>query len=976
MKTNKSLSQYWLLFMFFILSAPITFLYVGKLYFSNLAKEKNIVSYSEGIWGKLESLRASSDSNTFVCKQFTNIFDGSGGLKSLKDSLEAFIEEYNLKCHYVIFDPTGNPFSSNFDWKRRKGNLELANQTIYKLTVSEEYKEFGEIPKAEYLNLLEIFGPQFSTGRIPFCCTRDNPVLIIADSSGNMPLSWVKISKAAGLFIFIHPSEIERSLAIDYAIENWEKIRAEEGLDFSLSIKQGGKTQSTDLSLVPIIGSIGENLKYSFINYIEKDSNYFFPMYLADDKLAIGSVSKEMVERSFWPYWTKWALALLFCILIFIGCFSYSIIVLGHKPRLSIRVQLVTLFILSNSIPMTILAALSIDYLNDYEISLKEESFNRGMLFLQHVDALGLNEKTYQLKKLESSFGRLNRDLREDGISSKTLNAFIRLQDPAPFKFFLVGSSTERVGYPMGIMDGSKIVSERNSYFSRSPNVQTQVITLGKVGRYLLNRLNRKPIGKKDQTEFEMIVDAMGQKSPHFVLQDYFDAIDRFWKWGFGAKMFPSFVKVFHTSGPKNIFDYTLLYVWNSMQLERLFVKRNLININRNVLGIKVFAIFKDHGDIYPKSATFDQSMEVFVNLLGKQNGRKLETCTWGGEEHIMMGIKCVNLAGVKLLGLFPTDKIKREVKQKLQMFTSFGLVSFLISVSLGLLLSRIILIPIGELQQGVKALKDRRFDYKVKDMGNDEFGSLSRIFNETMNDIEELHVAKFVQEKLLPRMDSSLKSHKLRFYGKTISFDDLGGDYFDVVKVEDGVTGVFVGDVAGHGVAASLIMAFVKACVFMLRPLYKTPVTLVDKINTLFMKTKSKKQRKFMTFQYLLFNDVEASFQYVNAGHCYPIIVNPFRRTADFCEMIHSPLGASKKKIEKELLFALEKGEAVILYSDGFYETGDLGIDGFKEILHKCYDPDPKEYYLKVMSFYQKFFESHEITDDLTLMIITYPAV
>jgi serine phosphatase RsbU (regulator of sigma subunit) len=89
---------------------------------------------------------------------------------------------------------------------------------------------------------------------------------------------------------------------------------------------------------------------------------------------------------------------------------------------------------------------------------------------------------------------------------------------------------------------------------------------------------------------------------------------------------------------------------------------------------------------------------------------------------------------------------------------------------------------------------------------------------------------------------------------------------------------------------------------------------------------------------------------------------------------MINSPLGASKKNIEKELCFSLEQGEAVVLYSDGFYETGDLGIDGFKEILHKCYDPDPKEYYIKVMSFYESYFESREITDDLTLMIITFP--
>ncbi|EKD80986.1 MAG: hypothetical protein ACD_39C02057G0001 [uncultured bacterium] len=210
----------------------------------------------------------------------------------------------------------------------------------------------------------------------------------------------------------------------------------------------------------------------------------------------------------------------------------------------------------------------------------------------------------------------------------------------------------------------------------------------------------------------------------------------------------------------------------------------------------------------------------------------------------------------------------------------------------------------------------------------------------------------------------------QIRIYGKTVSLNDLGGDYFDIIKHQD-LIGIVIGDVAGHGVAASLIMAFVKACIIKLEKLYARPLELVNRLNLLFRKTRNKKQRKFMSFQYLLFKK-DANFEYVNAGHCFPILVDSVTKTAIPLKMIGSPLGTTSKDIKEVQNHRLNAGQALILYSDGYYETGELGFERFCDILVESYQFDPKDYFAAINNNIRAYLNHVVENDDKTLIVVS----
>ncbi len=87
---------------------------------------------------------------------------------------------------------------------------------------------------------------------------------------------------------------------------------------------------------------------------------------------------------------------------------------------------------------------------------------------------------------------------------------------------------------------------------------------------------------------------------------------------------------------------------------------------------------------------------------------------------------------------------------------------------------------------------------------------------------------------------------------------------------------------------------------------------------------------------------------------------------------MINSPLGTSAKLFKEEHSYQLQPGQSVILYSDGYYEVGDLGFEPFCEILKETWDNDPQKYYQNIEQRISAIIGSCEETDDKTLIIIS----
>ena len=136
-----------------------------------------------------------------------------------------------------------------------------------------------------------------------------------------------------------------------------------------------------------------------------------------------------------------------------------------------------------------------------------------------------------------------------------------------------------------------------------------------------------------------------------------------------------------------------------------------------------------------------------------------------------------------------------------------------------------------------------------------------------------ELEIAREVQQRLFPQHLPRIEG--LEFAGYCRPQQGVGGDYYDFVRLGNGGLGIAVGDVAGKGIAAALMMATLQASLRgqIIKPSGE-PAETIQLINTLVYEASA--SNRYATFFYGQYDPQSREFLYVNAGHNPPIICRP----------------------------------------------------------------------------------------------------
>jgi len=254
-----------------------------------------------------------------------------------------------------------------------------------------------------------------------------------------------------------------------------------------------------------------------------------------------------------------------------------------------------------------------------------------------------------------------------------------------------------------------------------------------------------------------------------------------------------------------------------------------------------------------PEIILTDPTLKSFALKLRDRGVARPEYCRLDNADHLLFGHKCVSMKNIRLLGLFPMSRIENQVSEKRKILGLLAFVSLLVSVSLGLFVAGGILKPLSELQAGILALRERNFAWRVPDLGGDEFGHLASIFNETLIDLEELHVASQVKEKLLTTLADT------EIFGQAAYYCHAGsreGEYFDVNDVDETSRALLFGHVNEPGVAGSLILAFVKSATLQLQGLLATPQKFISGLNRLLFENGRPGELKTMQAASILLSD------------------------------------------------------------------------------------------------------------------------
>ncbi len=152
---------------------------------------------------------------------------------------------------------------------------------------------------------------------------------------------------------------------------------------------------------------------------------------------------------------------------------------------------------------------------------------------------------------------------------------------------------------------------------------------------------------------------------------------------------------------------------------------------------------------------------------------------------------------------------------------------------------------------------------------------------------------------------------------------EEVGGDWYDVIELPRGRVGVVIGDVVGHGIAAAALMGRLRTALHSYAIESHGPgrtLELVDRF------VHSLNEPAMATAAYAVFDTYTGSLEYATAGHLPPIVISDGQaRVLDVTPA--PPLGAFPYGRCPEHALELERGETLLLYTDGLVERRGIGL-------------------------------------------------
>ena len=180
-----------------------------------------------------------------------------------------------------------------------------------------------------------------------------------------------------------------------------------------------------------------------------------------------------------------------------------------------------------------------------------------------------------------------------------------------------------------------------------------------------------------------------------------------------------------------------------------------------------------------------------------------------------------------------------------------------------------------------------------------------------------ELEQAAEIQRQLLPAEPPSIPGFDLA--GRNIACRTVGGDYFDYFECPDGRVAVLVGDVAGKGMPAALLMSSLQARLQVLAESALEPADLITRLNV-GLKPKCPANR-FVTFFYALLEPASGDLLYSNAGHNPPLLIRA-DGNVEHLDAGGPPVALLNGCKYEQARTVLNPGDSLILFSDGLTEA------------------------------------------------------
>ncbi|MYD64433.1 MAG: SpoIIE family protein phosphatase [Chloroflexi bacterium] len=300
--------------------------------------------------------------------------------------------------------------------------------------------------------------------------------------------------------------------------------------------------------------------------------------------------------------------------------------------------------------------------------------------------------------------------------------------------------------------------------------------------------------------------------------------------------------------------------------------------------------------------------------------------------------------------------------------------------------LRAVIISAYGDMQNIRTAMNRGAFDFVTKPV---DFDDLQVTVDRTLAHIEEwraaldsrdklvalqneLDVASKMQQSILPT--SFPKTSDYETFGTMHPALDVGGDFYDVVRLPDQHIGLAIADVSGKGVPAALFMMSSRTLLKGTAISFDDPGQVLSEVNSLLQEDDT--DGMFVTMLYAVYNAATGEFTYASGGHDAPLLVQPDGSSTLLPLTGGIALGVLPGHDYKQTSHVLQPGETIVLYTDGVTEAmnadGELfGIEGLREYFANKPPVDSEGTSQQVMQAVADFAGDAPQSDDITCLTL-----
>ena len=234
-----------------------------------------------------------------------------------------------------------------------------------------------------------------------------------------------------------------------------------------------------------------------------------------------------------------------------------------------------------------------------------------------------------------------------------------------------------------------------------------------------------------------------------------------------------------------------------------------------------------------------------------------------------------------------------------------------------------------------------------------------------------ELDVANNIQQSVLPA--SFPESGHYQIHASMQPARNVGGDFYDVQILRNGMIGLAIADVSDKGMPAALFMMSSRMLLKGAGQRFEHPGEALAEVNNLL--DAENEAAMFVTLFYAIYNPETTRFCYANGGHNEPIIVHPDGSTTVIQPTGGTALGILPGIDYEEAEIKLESGDTVILYTDGITEAFNadaelFGMDRLRQIFHENPPKDAAEASKMVFDAVNEFAGDEPQSDDQACLV------